>query len=126
MDSDLRIRTALIVEDDFLSAEYHKSLCGDLGIEVVGIASNPTEAITMIMKLRPQYILMDVRLEAKLDGVDVAHIIYREGLRPSVIYITGNNDNNTLLRIMTDHPHRILIKPTQPSQLEEAFSSGHP
>ncbi len=111
----------VIVEDDALSAEYLRILCEDVGAEVIGIADNGDAAIDTIFSKRPAWVLMDLRLGSGKDGVDVAHRVHAAMPETKVIYVTAYTDFDTLARIATDHPHRVLFKPTVPEHLAEAF-----
>ena len=63
-------KTVVIVEDDFLIAEYLRDLCDGYGMKVEGSADSAGAAIPMILQKEPAYILMDVRLKGERDGVD--------------------------------------------------------
>ena len=114
-------KTVAIVEDDFLIAEYLRMTCVELGAEVVGMASKPDEAIEMIERLTPAYVLMDVRLGGKRDGVDVAIKSHRSYPDMKIIFITGSNEPPTIDRINSDDPHEILIKPINQGDLAKAL-----
>ncbi len=123
MESPRDYRT-VIVEDDTLSAEYLRILCRDLEVEVVGVAHDAEAALEMILKERPSWVLMDLRLGGERDGVDVAHAVRAALPETRVIYVTASSDHLTLERIGTEKPHRIIVKPTVPDQLAEAFGIG--
>ncbi len=111
----------VIVEDDILSAEYMRILCDTLGADVVGVAHDGDSAVDIIMDTRPAWVLMDLRLGEGKDGVEVAHIVHREMPDTKVIFVTASNESAAMARIVTDHPYRILIKPTVQGDLAEAF-----
>ena len=115
-------KTAVIVEDDFLIAEHFRQLCGKAGVTVLGAADRADKALKLIRQTKPQYILMDVRLKGEEDGVDVANVVHRELPATKVIFITGSNEPPMLDRIMSDHPYRVLIKPINPDDLNQALS----
>ena len=114
-------RTVVIVEDDFLIAEYLRMICCDIGAEVVGMASEPGEAIELIERQAPEHVLMDVRLGSDRDGVDVAMQVHKTLPDTKITFVTGSNEPPTLDRIAQDHPHRVLIKPINTGQLKEAL-----
>lgn len=111
----------VIVEDDHLSAEYLRLVCENFGAEVVATVADGETATNVILEERPDWVLMDVRLKGNKDGIIVAHDVYRELPQAKIIYITAHSDPVTFSRIVSDHPHRVLIKPTSPDQLREAF-----
>lgn len=114
-------KTAVIVEDDFLIAGYLKDLCEDFGIKVLGLASDAEAAWRTISDTKPMFVLMDVRLGGKRDGVDVAMSVAETLPETKTIFITGSNEPPTIQRINNDHPYRILIKPIVPGDLHRAF-----
>lgn len=111
-----------IVEDDALISVYLEGLCQQLGMDVVGTAASGDEALPMLRAEKPSHILMDMRLIGDMDGVDIALIVSKEQPDVRVIYVTGSNEPATLERINEDHPYRILIKPINPKDLEEALA----
>jgi CheY-like chemotaxis protein len=91
------------------------------GNRIVG--SNPTftarsaaGAVEEALRLKPDCILMDVRLEGGKDGIDAAIEICKE-IDTRIIYITGSSEGPTIARINEDHPFAILIKPIDPAEL---------
>ena len=117
-------RRVVIVEDDFLVTEYLRHVCEAAGAPVVGSAMDADAALALIDALKPDFVLMDVRLPGARDGVDVALAVYERHPRVRVIFITGSNEPLTIRRINTDHPFRILIKPINPEDLSEALACG--
>ena len=115
-------KDVIIVEDEFLIMEYLSDLCDDMGVRVVGTAANAEDALSIIREKKPKYVLMDVRLGGRRDGVDVAMALYEEMPDTRVIFITGSNEPPTVKRIKSDHPYRILFKPFKREELEEAFA----
>jgi DNA-binding NarL/FixJ family response regulator len=114
-------KTTVIVEDEILIAAHLRKLLDEAGIEVVGIAASGEEAIKLIRERRPAFILMDVRLEGALDGVDVAFAVHEELPDTRVIYITAYSEPGSLARIYSDHPHTVMIKPIDPDELLAAY-----
>lgn len=115
-------RSVVIVEDDFLIAEYLQGVCNQLGVPVLGREGRADAAIAVIRRERPTHVLMDVRLPGRRDGVDIALALYREFPDMRFVFITGSNEPETIDRINDDHPYRILIKPIDPEDLREALS----
>lgn len=114
-------RTVLIVEDDFLIADYLQDLCNEIGVEVVAIANDAPSAIKQVRERRPDFALMDVRLGGRSDGVDVAKEVAGELPKTRVIFVTGSSEPSRVARMLEANPHRVLIKPVAPAELVEAF-----
>jgi len=110
----------LIVEDQFLAAEFLRIWVQAFGFEVCGVAKSADRAVELANEHRPDYVLMDMRLDGDRDGVDAALEISLTQ-RPRFIYCTGSSEPSTLKRIAEDHPFEILIKPINHEDLGEAL-----
>jgi PleD family two-component response regulator len=71
-------RKILIVEDELLIAENMKELIEEAGFIVVGIYSSAEDALRHVARLKPDLIIMDVRLRGTLDGIQAARIIQQK------------------------------------------------
>lgn len=114
-------KTCVIVEDEYLISADLARLCNKFGVEVLGDAASVEEAYDILGTTEPDYVLMDVRLGGKRDGVDVAEWMHARRPDTRIIYVTGSNEPPIMERIRADHPHRVLIKPVAPKSLREAF-----
>jgi CheY-like chemotaxis protein len=112
--------TVLIVEDEFVIRELFRLQVEELGLTVCGCASTAADAIALAKKHQPGVVLMDMRLRGAPDGVDAALVIH-ESVGSKVIFITGSREPETLARIGTDHPAKVLFKPLSPNQLQNAL-----
>ena len=77
--SGLRI---LLVEDEILIAEDARILLERMGYLVVGTAASGPEAVQQADELRPDLILMDVRLQGAMNGVEAARQNSKPNRRP--------------------------------------------
>ena len=75
------------------------------------------EAVSLARELRPDLVLMDIRLAGPMDGVEAAEIIRRECDLP-VIYLTAHSDRATLERAKLTEPFGYLLKPFEELDLE--------
>ena len=84
----------LIAEDSALYAEVIAQILEWNGeIEVVGVASNGAEAVSMVERLRPDLVLMDVRMPV-LDGLGAIEKIMESAPTP-VLMMTADPDGQT-------------------------------
>lgn len=109
-------QTIMIVEDEAIVALDLKHQLVDLGYEVSGIAASGEQAIRMVASRVPNLILMDVRLQGNLDGIDVAAAIRRDHDVP-VIFLTSHSDDETVRRAAHTAPYGYLTKPYQIREL---------
>jgi len=77
-----------IVEDQIIVAEDLAQRLEKNGFEVTGIASSGHDAIEGIRNTYPDLILMDVRIQGELNGIEVA-IIIQSATRIPIVFLTG-------------------------------------
>ena len=117
----------LVVEDERITAEDIKSGLECSGYHVVDLVSSGKEAIDKAGKLRPDLVLMDIKLKGKMDGIEAAGQIKLKYDIP-VIYLTAYSDEYTIERAKsTDHSGFILKetglikKPFEENELRSAI-----
>src|SRR5688572_30310581 len=115
--------TVLIVEDEVVVALDLKERVTRLGYEVVDLASKGEQAVTKAKLLDPNVILMDIRLQGKMDGVAAATKIHLTNHTP-IVYLTAYSDPSTLRRVMEDAPSAYLLKPVDERELEVALRAA--
>ncbi len=108
----------LIVEDELLIAEDLRFTLQRMGHQVVGIASSGIEAVQKADELYPNLVLMDVRLQGPMDGIETARIIRSKADVP-VIYVTAHS--SAIASPEKNHGSVSLAKPFSPMQLEAAI-----
>jgi DNA-binding NarL/FixJ family response regulator len=116
-------RRVLIVEDQFLISEYLKIWIDVFGHDVVGVATSAVQAVQLAVELKPDIVLMDLRLDGVRDGVDAATAIF-ELISTKIIYVTGSSEPSVISRINEDHPFRIIAKPIDPAELQRALAAA--
>ncbi len=75
--ADLRDRRVVIVEDDALSQLHIKRILRSQDMEVVGMASDGQEAIRMVLDLRPDVVVMDIKMPC-LNGLEASERILQQ------------------------------------------------
>jgi CheY-like chemotaxis protein len=110
----------LIVEDEILIAEDLRLVLQRMGHEVVGVASSGAEAIQKANKLHPDLVLMDVRLQGAMDGIETARRIRSTADIP-IIYVTAYA--SVLASLELNDRCTSLAKPFSPLQLQTAIDA---
>jgi CheY-like chemotaxis protein len=111
MDSQKGATTKiLIVEDDIIIASLIEHFLKPKGYTIVGKASFGEEAIILSAQHHPDLILMDIGLAGKMDGITAADFILNLFSIP-FIFISGQDDDDTLTRSIEAHPNSFIIKP---------------
>lgn len=121
MSEHVPAKRIVIVDDDILIAEYLADLCQFYGASVVGTAHDADEAETVILDRQPDYVLMDLRLGGRRDGVDVADSVKQALPLTKIVFVSGSNEPKSLDRIAANNPHHVLIKPISPADLRKAL-----
>jgi CheY-like chemotaxis protein len=78
----------MVVEDEQIVASDLETKLTKLGYEVVGIAASADEALAIAERHRPEVILMDIRLQGPVSGIDIAGPLQRLTGAP-VIFVTA-------------------------------------
>lgn len=100
----------LIVEDEPRVATEMKALLSNHGYQVAAVATSGGEAVNQALSLRPDLILMSIRLRGEMNGITAADQILAHYHVP-LIYLTACADDLTLLRARGTAPYRCLLKP---------------
>ena len=106
----------LVVEDQRLIAADIENTLKKLGYVVVGNVSSGEDAIRASDQLRPELVLMDVKLRGEMDGIQAAEVI-RDRFHVPVIYLTAYADEETILRAKKTAPFGYLVKPFNEREL---------
>ncbi|MBL7002449.1 MAG: response regulator transcription factor [Gammaproteobacteria bacterium] len=109
----------LIVDDESPARKRLNRLIGEIdGFEAVGEAKNGQEAIDQCDVLKPDIVLMDIRMPA-VDGLDAAKKITQQKSPPAIIYCTAYSDH--ALQAFESHAVDYLLKPVNKERLVEAL-----
>lgn len=82
----------LIVEDEPLVALDLQAQLTQLGYEVLGITGQGEEAVTLAGELRPNVVLMDIRLQGAMDGISAAQKI-RDCFGSAIVFLTAHAED---------------------------------
>jgi PAS domain S-box-containing protein len=106
----------LIVEDEIVIAMEIESRLQGLGYAVAAAVFSGEEAILKAGEIRPDLVLMDIRLKGAIDGVQAAGQI-RDRFGIPVIYLTAYADEDTLQRAKASEAFGYLLKPFGETEL---------
>jgi two-component system, cell cycle sensor histidine kinase and response regulator CckA len=117
-------RTAiLIVEDEFVVSHDLAISLTDLGYAVCAQVDSGAEAIQKAGQLKPDMVLMDIRLKGDMDGIQAAACIHQLYRMP-IIFLTAHADQNLLKRAKIAEPFGYLLKPFSKADLYTAIEVG--
>jgi len=109
----------LIAEDNFLVGEMIQGVAEDAGCTVVGRAMDGRQAVEMTTELRPDVILMDIKMP-DLDGIEAAEIIQDRCPTPIVI-LTAYDTPEMLEGASAVGVGAFLAKPPKVRELSQAI-----
>jgi len=113
----------MIVEDEgIVGLELADSL-ERMGYEVAPVVPTGDEALRAVAALRPDLILMDIRLSGPLDGIETARRI-RDRYRIPVIYLTAHSDEATIQRAKLSESFGYLLKPFETRSLRASIETA--
>lgn len=114
------MKKVLIVEDDFMLCMINRKYLELMGHKVVDAVSTGPEAIRAAKEHQPDIVLMDLRLDGEMDGIDAMKEI--EKISPArVIYLTGNSDEANRKRASETKMIAFCVKPVHFEELKQLF-----
>jgi two-component system response regulator AlgR len=113
---------ALIVDDEPLARERLAALIGEIaGVEVAGEATNGVEALEAAARLKPDVVLLDIRMPV-MDGLEVARHLDAIESPPAVIFCTAYQDH--ALEAFEANAVDYLVKPIRAERLGAALAKA--
>lgn len=112
--------SVLIVEDDPIIAADLKYLMQELGYSPFPPVASGEDALLVLVNIKPDFALIDVTLEGKMDGIALAAEINKKYKMP-IIFLTAHHDRATIDRIKAVQPSAYLVKPLQEHNLQTSI-----
>jgi DNA-binding NarL/FixJ family response regulator len=112
----------VLVADDqrLVRSGFRLILRGDPGIEVVGEASDGVEALALTRELKPDVVLMDIRMP-NLDGIAATEQILQEPDAPRVLVLTTFDLDEYVFAALRAGASGFLLKDAPEEQLLAAI-----
>jgi DNA-binding NarL/FixJ family response regulator len=118
--TDVNPVRVLLADDHHL---VRSGLRGMLGanddIEVVGEAANGAEAVALARELRPDLVVMDIRMPV-LDGIEATRRLVADPAPPRVLVLTTFDLDEYVYEALRAGAGGFMLKDAPPSQLAEA------
>jgi response regulator NasT len=112
-------RRVVVAEDESLIRIDIVETLEDNGFEVVGQAADGERAVALVEELRPDLVVMDVKMPL-LDGISAAAIISKQKLAP-VVLLTAFSQRELVERAAEAGALAYVVKPFTPSDLIPAI-----
>jgi len=116
--------SVVIIDDEPWTREVVKHLgqWKELGLSIVGEASDGDLGLEMVRELRPDIILTDVRMPY-LNGIDLVRTLRAEGNNAQVIFFSGYDDSSYIRSALRLGASDYLLKPIKPNELNERLKT---
>ncbi len=109
----------LVADDQDLVRTGFAMILGAEGIDVVGEAANGEEAVAAVRRLRPDVVLMDIRMPV-MDGLEATRRILGGGSGARVIILTTFDLDRYVYAALSAGASGFLLKDVRPGHLVNA------
>lgn len=106
----------LIVEDEIVVAMEIEEKLRSQGYDVTSLCSSGEEAALLVNRHCPDLVIMDIKLDGNIDGIEAAELIRKNHDIP-IVYLTAYADKATLERAKRTEPFGYLVKPFSAAEL---------
>ncbi len=114
------VRVLLVDDDDLMRAGLTAVLSSDKRIDVVGEASDGRAAVERAIELRPDVVLMDVRMPG-LDGIAATRELLAVSPDVRVVVLTTFEQDDYIFGALSAGASGFLLKRTRPEELIAAI-----
>lgn len=115
----MAVRVMLVDDDAMVRTGLRMVLSADPGLEIVGEATNGSEAVPMAHDLRPDIVLMDLQMPI-MDGVEATRRLHRSAEPPAVLVLTTFHLDSYVIDALEAGARGYLLKDTAPRELARA------
>jgi two-component system, response regulator PdtaR len=113
----------VLVEDEFIIAMVLEKQLQKFGYDLAAKVTNGKDAIDAVKAHQPDLIIMDIKIDGDIDGIDVMNEIRKFSDVP-VIYMSGNSDSGTRERASKTGPVDYMVKPIPIQELNNSIKKG--
>ena len=115
-----QVRVLIVDDDDLMRAGLQSVLSSDPSIELVGEAADGDTGVAAARKLRPDVVLMDVRMPG-LDGIAATRELTAAVPDTKVVILTTFEDDDYIFSGLEAGAAGFLLKRTRPEELIKAI-----
>lgn len=110
----------IIIDDHALFRGGLKGLLEQRNIDVAGVAADGNEGIELARQIRPDIILLDLRMPG-MGGLEVLPVLRKDLPDTPVVMLTTSNDESDLIKALRSGAQGYLLKDMEPEELVGAL-----
>ncbi|PJI86717.1 response regulator [Luteimicrobium subarcticum] len=125
---DASIRVVLVDDDPLVRSGLALILGGAPDLDIVGQAGDGRAALSLVEDLRPDVVLMDIRMPV-MDGIEATARLRSVAAPPRVVVLTTFGADDHVVRALSAGAAGFLLKDTPPADIVHAVrrvASGEP
>ena len=107
-------------DQPLMRAAFHMTLEPEAGIQLVGEAADGVEATEQARRLRPDVVLMDIRMP-RMDGVEATRVLAEECPATRILILTTFDLDEYIVEALRAGASGFLLKDVRPDELVEAI-----
>lgn len=113
------VRLLIVDDDPLVRAGLTLMLGGAADIDIVGEGADGSEAAGLVERLRPDVVLMDIRMPV-MDGLTATEVLRGRPDAPEVIVLTTFHADEQVLRAIRAGAAGFVLKDTPPGQIVDS------
>ncbi len=118
------IRVALVEDDSQVREGLALQVGAAQGFECVAACASAEEALTQLLPLSPDVVLMDIHLPG-MSGIECIRLLKKQQPRLQISMLTVFEDHDRIFQSLTAGASGYLLKQTPPDKLLEAIAELH-
>lgn len=114
------MKSVLIVDDSRTSRRFLKDILEEEGYNVVGEAVNGQDGFDQYIKLRPDYVTMDITMP-EVDGLECLKLIRKSDPNAKVVMVTAAGQKEKMVEAVKFGAAEFITKPFMRDSVVEAL-----
>jgi signal transduction histidine kinase len=110
----------LVVEDENIVALDIKNRIQSMGYDIAGTESRGDDAVKFVSEHNVDLVLMDIKLQGNMDGIETAREIRKIKDIP-IVYLTAYSDKRSIEHALETGPYGYILKPYEDRELAVAI-----
>lgn len=115
---DVVPRSAVVVDDSGSIRLLLKGILEEVGVKVIGTASNARDGIEAVRRARPALVCLDIDMPG-MSGLEALPLIRLASPKTRVVMITGNAGRAIVEAAVAGGAKGYFLKPIRPARVEE-------